>query len=67
MDVSRSSNTFRMQLISVKRIRGTNGEEKGNEDYFASAEFARRCDARSKEGFNIIFWIGGKGDPRELP
>lgn len=26
----------------------------GNEGYFSSAEFAQRCDARSKEGFNII-------------
>ena len=26
----------------------------GNEDYFTSAEFARCCDARSKESFNII-------------
>lgn len=26
----------------------------GNEDYFTSAELVRRCDARSKESFNII-------------
>lgn len=35
MDVSRSSNTFRMQLISVKkRERGTNGEENGQRRLF---------------------------------
>lgn len=33
---------------------GPTAKKTGNEDYFASAEFARRCDVRSKESSNII-------------